>query len=173
MSRDKVLPITALVLTVPALLVLSQPVGSSAGSPGASTATAGTCKVKGPLPDRRCTPGAVFRKVTAGDVCTPGYSKRVRKVSESLKEKVYLSYGIRHHRSYQYEIDHLVSLELGGDNAQKNLWPEAAAPRPGYHEKDKLENRLHAEVCERKLSLSSAQREIRSNWSRAYRGEFF
>ena len=66
-----------------------------------------------------------------------------------------------------------MSLELGGDNAQKNLWPEAAAPRPGYHEKDKLENRLHAEVCERKLSLSSAQREIRSNWSRAYRGEFF
>jgi hypothetical protein len=38
----------------------------------------------------------------------------------------------------------------------KNLFPEAALPRPGFHEKDKLENRLQAEGCSRKLTLHSA-----------------
>src|SRR5947208_16605619 len=116
----RVLP-TALVLMVSTLAVLAQAIDSSAGSSSVSAAAVQACKVKGALPDRRCTPGAAFRKVTAGDVCTPGYSKRVRKVSESLQEEVYLAYGIRHHKPYQYEIDQLVSLEHGGYNTQKNL----------------------------------------------------
>ena len=40
-------------------------------------------------------------------------------------------YGIRgsHHGS-AYEVDHLISLELGGSNEVANLWPEAATPKP-------------------------------------------
>src|SRR5438309_2198978 len=52
----------------------------------------GRCK-RGRLPDYRCTPGTVFRNVTVHQICTPGYTKRVRNVSQSLKERVYLSYG--------------------------------------------------------------------------------
>ena len=37
-----------------------------------------------------------------------------------------------------------MSLELGGSNDIKNLWPEAALPTPGFHEKDAVEDQ-----CER------------------------
>jgi len=47
-------------------------------------------------------------------------------------------------------------LELGGSNSIGNLFPEAADPRPGFHEKDKLENRLHALVCSGKMKLRTA-----------------
>jgi hypothetical protein len=62
-----------------------------------------------------------------------------------------------------YEVDHLVSLELGGSNGIANLWPEAAEPRPGFHEKDRYENYLHAEVCAGRMPLQEAQRRIADN----------
>jgi hypothetical protein len=117
----------------------------------------GRCK-RGPLPDYSCTPGAVFANVTARDICTPGYSKRVRNVTASLKQRVYASYGIRRHAPYAYEVDHLVSLELGGSNSQRNLWPER---QPGARSKDKIENALHAQLCDHVISVRRAQAEIR------------
>jgi hypothetical protein len=117
----------------------------------------GRCK-RGRLPDYHCTPGAVFRHVTAAQVCKAGYSKSVRNVPESRKQAVYRSYGIRRHRPYEYEIDHLVSLELGGSNSQRNLWPEK---QPGAKSKDEIENALHQRVCEGILSLHSAETKIR------------
>jgi hypothetical protein len=120
----------------------------------------GRCK-RGRLPDYRCTPGTVFKHVTAAEVCRLGYSKSVRNVSESLKQKVYLSYGIRRHRPYEYEVDHLISLELGGNNSQRNLWPEK---QPGARSKDKIENALHRQLCQGTLSLRAAESAIK-HWS--------
>ena len=68
-----------------------------------------------------------------------------------------------------YEVDHLVSLELGGSNDQKNLWPEPYDPRPGAHEKDLAENHLHRAVCSGEMTLSEAQRAIASDWIAVYR----
>src|SRR4051812_50133467 len=131
----------------------------------------GPCK-RGRLPDRHCTPGARLSRVTADDVCTPGYSGGVRNVSETTKRRVYRRYGIlRHHRG-EYEVDHLISLELGGSNPIKNLFPEAARPTPGFHQKDRLENRLHSEVCDGTIPLRAAQHQIAVNWLKAYRREF-
>jgi hypothetical protein len=138
---------------------------------GAARSSAGaTCRVVGPLPDSRCTPGRALADVTAKQVCTPGYAAKVRHVPESEKREVYRRYGIlgRHHGS-SYEVDHLVSLELGGSNDLSNLWPEAAKPVPGFHEKDALENVLHARVCDGSLTLHRAQTLIRTNWLAAYR----
>jgi hypothetical protein len=45
----------------------------------------------------------------------------------------------------QYEVGHLIPLELGGSNGMANFLPEAALPRQGFHEQDGVENRLHAE----------------------------
>jgi len=152
--------------------------GAAAGGPaqqGGPSVTLGRatkrahCRVRGALPDPRCTPGAIFTRASRGAICKRGYAGRVRNVSASLKRRVYASYGIRHHKRGSYEVDHLVSLELGGSNDEANLFPEAANPRPGFHEKDRLENRLHALVCEGRESLRTAQRRIAGNWLAEYR----
>jgi hypothetical protein len=57
------------------------------------------------LPDPRLTPGDVF-DVMAADVCTPGYSRKVRNVPESIREQVYRAYGITVHHRSDYELDH-------------------------------------------------------------------
>lgn len=118
----------------------------------------------GTLPDSQCTPGAIFTTATRQAVCTPGYSKGVRNVPASEKAAVYKEYSILSHTAGQYEVDHLVSLELGGSNSIANLWPEAAIPLPGFHQKDMVENYLHYQVCAGLIPLSTAQREIATNW---------
>lgn len=131
------------------------------------------CHVRGPLPDRGCTPGARYSRVRKKQVCRPGYASSVRHVTESTKDAVYAAYGMRRHfDGATGEVDHLVSLELGGSNARSNLFPEAARPRPGSHEKDRLENRLHDEVCSGDITLHHAQRLVAGNWVKAYRARF-
>src|SRR5271165_1678059 len=68
------------------------------------------------LPDPNLTPGSTF-DVTAQDVCTPGYAKKVRDVPAEMKREVYREYGIISHGPGDYEIDHLIPLELGGSNS--------------------------------------------------------
>ncbi|MFL5846794.1 MAG: HNH endonuclease [Solirubrobacteraceae bacterium] len=128
------------------------------------------CRVHGRLPDRGCTPGARFRGATREKICRPGYSAAVRDVSDAKKDAVYAAYGMTaHFDGRDGEVDHLVALELGGSNARANLFPEAA---PGSAQKDRLENALHAEVCDGSLSLRRAQHLIARNWVRAYRARF-
>ncbi len=122
------------------------------------------CVINGKYPDHACTPGAIFTTATKEQVCTSGYSKSVRDVPESVKKAVYAEYNITHHSTGEYEVDHFISLELGGSNDTSNLFPESADPRPGFHEKDKVENYLHDQVCSGKMTLNEAQREISSDW---------
>lgn len=134
---------------------------------GKQTKTTG-CKVKGPLQDVACTPGDIFPKVTKAQVCTPGYAKAARDVSQSLKNKVYAAYGIKKRKPGQYEIDHLVSLRLGGSNDISNLWPQSGSPSPGFNEKDRVGKFLHDEVCKGRMSLRKAQIELATNWLTIY-----
>ena len=65
------------------------------------------------------------------------------------------------------EIDHIVSLELGGSNDIANLYPKRRrlpANAPRFHVKDKLENKLHDLVCDGSMTLRSVQRQIAANW---------
>jgi hypothetical protein len=131
------------------------------------------CQVRGPLPDVGCTPGARYSRVGKPQICRPGYASSVRHVTESTKDAVYAAYGMRRHfNGADGEVDHLLSLELGGSNIRANLFPEAATPRPGSHEKDRLENRLHAEVCAGRITLRHAQRLIATDWVAAYHARF-
>ena len=134
---------------------------------GVQTKTSG-CQVRGPLPDSACTPGAILSTGTKEAICVSGYSRSVRNVPESVKIQAYNEYGITHHSTGQYEVDHLVSLELGGSNDISNLWPEAASPTPGFHEKDQVENYLHDQVCKGAISLQQAQTDIATNWLTVY-----
>jgi hypothetical protein len=133
------------------------------------TASSG-CRL-GAFPDRRCSPGAYSSGLTRAVICSPGFrTSTIRNVPESVKHAVEAEYGLVP-RPYgrTLEIDHIVSLELGGSNAIANLFPERA---PGYHAKDRLENKLHDLVCAGRLSLRSAQRQIAANWQALYRRVF-
>ena len=119
------------------------------------------------------TPGAIVPGVTAQEVCEPGYAKKTRHVSEAVKQSVFEASGLEgNHTGYcagGCEIDHLISLELGGSNDPANLWPEPyTGTEWNAHVKDRLENRLHALVCNGQISLEEAQTAIRSNWIEAW-----
>ncbi len=157
-----------------ALLVTSQVQAASSNAPFSSVSSqslslAAQCQAQGALADPICTPGATFAGVTASQVCTPGYAKSVRNVPTSVKNQVYASYGIMTHAPGEYEIDHYIPLELGGSNEVANLWPEPASPVPGFHEKDKVENYLHDQVCSGAMALDEAQHEIATNWLDVYK----
>jgi hypothetical protein len=119
------------------------------------------------LPRPSLTPGVVLA-VTRSRICVPGYSASVRDVPSSESDAVYLRYRVVH-VPYAHEVDHLISLELGGSNAIANLWPEPYAGRWGARTKDALENRLHALVCSGQLALRAAQHMEATNWVAAYR----
>jgi hypothetical protein len=127
------------------------------------------CKTQGALPDPDCTPGAVFPNTTPQEICVSGYTQTVRNVPVSLKKKVYAEYGIPYPQpTGSYEADHLIPLELGGNNDISNLFPEAANPVQGFREKDLVENFLHQEVCAGRADLISAQYQIASDWLKVW-----
>ena len=133
------------------------------------TKTSG-CKL-GPNPDHRCSPGAYYSKLQKAVICSASFrTSSIRNVPQSEKYWVEAEYGMAQ-RLYgrTLEIDHIISLELGGSNDIANLYPERASPAPGYHVKDKLENKLHSMVCSGQKSLRSAQREIATNWQKLYK----
>ncbi len=134
---------------------------------GQQTKTSG-CQVQGSLQDHACTPGAVFPDVTAAQVCQADYTSSVRKVPTGVENQVYAEYGIQNYTVGQYEVDHVVSVELGGSNDIANLWPEAASPKPGFHEKDQVEKYLHDQVCLHNMPLYDAQIELANNWLDVY-----
>lgn len=119
------------------------------------------------LPDSLETPGAVATTDTAV-ICRKGYSKSVRHVTAGVKRQVYTAYATQPHDSTCCEVDHLISLELGGSNEFQNLWPEPYAPHPGARDKDKVENWLHREVCAGRIPVQEAQREIAEDWYAVY-----
>ena len=139
------------------------------------TKTSG-CRI-GVLPDHACSPGAYYSGLTKNVICAPGFTtKTIRNVPESEKHAVELEYGLAPKRyGRTLEIDHIVSLELGGSNDIANLFPQMATlpnHRPGFKVKDKLENEVHDAVCSGQLSLRSAQQQIASNWKLLYKKLF-
>jgi len=123
------------------------------------------------MPDPSLTPGVVDPALTASTICAPGFStKSIRNVTEEEKRQVYAEYHLAYPQpSGAIEVDHLISLELGGSNDLRNLWLQPASPKPGFHEKDDvLENQLHELVCSGRLQLADAQKAITSDWYAAY-----
>ncbi len=119
------------------------------------------------LPNRALTPGGILTH-SAAVVCRPGYASSVRNVPTAESDAVYARYHVAH-VPYAHEVDHLVSLELGGSNAIQNLWPEPYAGRWGARTKDRLENTLHDLVCAGRVALPAAQHIEATNWVAAYR----
>lgn len=115
------------------------------------------------LPDSSCTPGAVLT-IDKATICKTGYTKTVRDVSTATKKKVFKEYGIAWSSRSNYEVDHLISLELGGSNDISNLWPESYKIKNGATSKDQYENYLHKQVCNGSMTVAEAQKQISGNW---------
>jgi hypothetical protein len=67
------------------------------------------------------------------------------------------------------EIDYLISRELGGADVVENLWPEPYGTHPWNAQlKDKLENRLHKEMCAGNITSKAAREMLVTDWTAAY-----
>lgn len=116
------------------------------------------------LPDPAATPG-VTMPISTEQVCRTRWGKDVRHVTLAMKRHVCALYGQLDCPGPRYEIDHLIPRELGGADADSNLWPQ---PILQARQKDKLENYLHKSVCRGVILLPAAQQSIRTNWWMAY-----
>jgi hypothetical protein len=147
--------------------------------PPAGSCHYGYTAAKEPLEDKACTPGALNPKVTAATlkatICKSGYTSTIRppaSVTDAEKKANAKSYGYTG-ALHDAEMDHLVSLELGGDpNDPRNLWVEP--PSPGHkagagpnNPKDGVESKLHTAICSGKVALAAAQNAIVSDWTTA------
>jgi hypothetical protein len=118
MSRRLALAIAVLLLSsVPAF---ADDMPDAAKTPGAILGTVPDDQVASCLSDKTGTNVQVDDAITIALICTPGYSKCIRNVPQAEKVAVYQSYGLAgNHTGYcdskqGCEIDHLISLELGG-----------------------------------------------------------
>jgi hypothetical protein len=131
-------------------------------------------------PDPERTPGAINPDITQENIretiCNPRWSTKSIRPEASYTNRLKIEqigeYGYSDSRLKDYEEDHFIPLELGGNPTDpRNLWPEpfeTSIPDGGAHAKDKVENYLHAEVCSGSLTLDQAQREIAEDWYRVY-----
>ena len=131
-----------------------------------------------PLPDPKCTPGAINPTVTADVLGNLDFSTEcIRNRVTTAREKAvtYRWYGIRpprhnHGRTQVCELDYLVPLKLGGADTLDNVWPQCG-PKKGpiwkrsFRRKDLVENYLAKMVRDGKMQLWEAQRGIAKDWT--------
>src|SRR5579871_178397 len=123
-------------------------------------------------PTPRLTPGATI-PLTRDDVCRADSIAPQPAVPVSLQRQVFQEYGIANPRPDAYEVDYLITPELGGATSIRNLWPQPYF-NTTWHAgiKDQLERRLHAMVCSGEIDLATAQRDLATNWIEAYKKYF-
>jgi hypothetical protein len=144
-------------------------------------------------PRKDLSPGAINPEVTQENIsqtiCKAGWTATIRpsdSYTTKLKKEIMAAYGFSGSTA-DYELDHIISLELGGAPADpKNLWPEAygdinhnltASERsqssepdllPGALQKDRVETGLKREICKGEISLARAQQIIVDDWYACY-----
>jgi hypothetical protein len=125
------------------------------------------------VPDPTLTLGAV-RTTKFSDICSTPTSE-LRHWNRERDDRILAKYGLPTGPHPTVEIDHLIPLCLGGADDDANLWPE---PRRSIEKewpaelKDDLEHRLCQMVCNGKLDVREAQREISADWMESYLRRF-
>jgi hypothetical protein len=163
-----------LLVTATAIVVIAatgahkQPVPIANQDPQASHEKVSCHSVDG-LPDPSCTPGAVRPGADTVDaICNSGSTRQWRpntSVTNALKKQGIIDYGYSDTNMADYEEDHLISLEIGGDGSDpKNLWPEPHTGKYNSFVKDKVENWLHKQVCSGAMTPKDAQQGIATDW---------
>jgi hypothetical protein len=126
------------------------------------------------IPNQILSPGKADPSLTKEVICDDGFrTGDYRNVSTALKNRVYIEYGIKAKEGYcsngqGCEVDHIIPLYLGGSNDITNLWPQPYEGKWNAHMKDNLEMKLHKLVCSGAITLEDAQKEISTDWIKAY-----
>lgn len=128
------------------------------------------------IPDPVRFPGARNHNVTQENIdqtiCVKGWTATIRppeSYTGAIKRQLVQAAGLPWNHIADYELDHLIPLELGGAPAdRRNLWLQSWTGSWNAHLKDHLENRLKEMVCAHELSLKEAQEAIANNWTQAY-----
>jgi hypothetical protein len=120
------------------------------------------------LPDPTLTPGSV-RTTNLGEICSEG----TRQLSHRHDDMAIMAeYGLAPESRPEFEINHLVPLELGGSDDLSNLWPQ---PRPSIEpewnaeRKHELESALHVLVCSGELDIEATQKALIEDWTKVWR----
>ena len=145
-------------------------------SPTISTLPPNSCTSANGLPDRLCTPGATNPDVTQATInitiCVTGYAAQIRPAAtytNSLKIDHMRAYGYAAQAPGDFEEDHLIALEVGGDPRDpKNLWPERLTGGSGALQKDRAENWARDEICAGRMQLADAQKRMAADWVELY-----
>jgi anti-sigma factor RsiW len=125
----------------------------------------------GALPIASLTPGATWN-LSVDELCAPARHEK-RQVSNSIRVNVVSAYGMERVPADEYELDYLITPELGGAPTAQNLWPQRYASRTwNAHVKDQLEQLLPTMVCDGAISLQTAQQDIAVDWIAAYKKYF-
>ncbi|MBL7490817.1 hypothetical protein I6A60_30835 [Frankia sp. AgB1.9] len=154
----------------PASAGTAQP-GPLAVSTSTSTVYPAHCQARdnNEEPDPTCTPGALNPAVTqatiGSTICTSGWTATIRpptSYTNKIKREAIAAYGNYAGTAMgSYELDHLISLEIGGSpTAVANLWPEKGE----HNDKDPVENAAKVAVCSGKMTLIDVQQQIATNW---------
>jgi hypothetical protein len=132
----------------------------------------GSSEYAGLLPNPTLTPGAT-RPIAIDDICSMDHDAVVIPIPATLRQKVFDEYGMTGVPFEDYEVDYLITPGLGGSDDIRNLWPQ-----PRYNAtwnsfvKDRLEDYLHQMVCQRRLNLATAQKDVATDWISAYKKYF-
>jgi hypothetical protein len=151
----------------------------------AAAVSVGKTGPPGLYPNPTITPGVTNPGVTQSNIhqtiCVSGWTATVRppaSYTNNLKTQGITEYGFSDANPTDYEEDHFIPLELGGNPTdKKNLWPEpyntaVNGQRIGAHEKDKVENLLKKQVCAGTMTLQQAQDQIQGDWYKVYLANF-
>lgn len=123
------------------------------------------------LPVAALTPGAAWNLTTA-EVCAPAM-REPRPVDDSIRRAVLAGYGMEDVPVDEYELDYLITPELGGAPTVENLWPQRYGARVwNARVKDQLEQLLPRLVCDGAMPLEAAQRDLAGDWVAAYKRHF-
>lgn len=145
------------------------------------------------LPDPTLHPGAANPGLTQAQLCGPGfhtvtirppvsYTDHLKRLELGTGGTIIGPSGTAYKVTGEqlpgtvgdYELDHLISLELGGNPEDPaNLWMQPwerhgarlAATGRGAESKDVIENRLHRSICAGKTTLTAAQKAIAADWT--------
>jgi hypothetical protein len=125
----------------------------------------------GARPIAYLTPGAT-RRVAATDLCAMK-GATTRRISPQLRQAVVRDYRMERVPAHDYELDYLITPELGGSDDRRNLWPERYSSDVwNARVKDELERLLPNLVCAGTLPLATAQRDMATDWIAAYKKYF-